>query len=224
MKRVIVTGSSDGLGKAFAKECIQNGIEVVAVSRSETSGLGSLCHPIVADFTKEEDIEKACSIIKEKYSEFDAIVHCAGLISVQEPDKITYNELENTMKVNSLAPIFFTSKLFNEIKKNEADIINVGSTQGTKASVNQAAYVSSKWAIRGTSKTFDLELKNTRCRVMQLNVGGMNTKFWEKYNGQKIENPNEWMQPEDVAKVMLYFLRLPKSIQMSEVNIDRKKQ
>ena len=128
------------------------------------------------------------------------------------------------MKINSIAPIFLTSQLFDLIKENEADIINVGSTIGIKPGYsNQLAYTTSKWAIRGTSFNLQLELANTKSRVIQLNVGGMNTKMHEKYTGKKIENPNEWMQPEDIANIMLYTLKLPKKIEISELVINRKK-
>ncbi len=113
--------------------------------------------------------------------------------------------------------------MFNEIKANGADIINVGSTVGLKAYTSQCAYVTSKWGLRGTSLNFQLELAKCKSRVIQLNVGGMNTRFWEKYNGTKLENPNEWMQPQDIADIMMYILRLPKNIEISDITINRKK-
>ena len=44
----------------------------------------------------------------------------------------------------------------------------------------------------------------------------------EKYNGTKIENPDEWMNPRDIAELMLYILKLPKKIEVSEIAINRK--
>ena len=44
----------------------------------------------------------------------------------------------------------------------------------------------------------------------------------EKYTGKKIENPNEWMQPEDIADLMLQLLNLPKKIEISEITVNRK--
>ncbi len=128
------------------------------------------------------------------------------------------------MKINSIAPMFLTAQLIDLIKENEADIINVGSTVGTKQGYpDQLAYTTSKWAMRGSSYNLQVELKDTKCRVIQFNVGGMNTRMHEKYNGSKIENPNEWMQPSDIARFMLQILELPKNIEVSEISINRKK-
>lgn len=86
----------------------------------------------------------------------------------------------------------------------------------------QLAYTTSKWALRGTSYNLQLELKKYNCRVIQLNVGGMNTRMHEKYTGTKIENPDAWMNPRDIADIMLYALKLPKKIEISELTINRK--
>jgi len=219
MKRIIITGASDGLGKEFAKLCVAEQIEIVSLSRSKPD---YPCVHIPTDLTKDTSIAAAANLIKQKYAAFDALVNCAGVFSEQAADEITYDELEVSMKVNSLAPIFLTSQLFDLIKKNEADILNVGTTAIFKGYTNQCTYSSSKWAIRGTSLSLQAELAKTKCRVIHFNPGGMNTKFYDKYNGDKRADPKNWMNPLDVAAVMLYTLKLPKQLEVSEITINRK--
>lgn len=219
MKRIIMTGGSDGLGKEFARRCVSEGIEIVLLSRQKPD---YPCVFLKTDLTADAEIISAVDLIKEKYADFDALVNCAGLISKQKPNAITYEELERTMKVNSLAPILLISQLFDLIKKNEADILNVGSTVGLKAYTDQCAYGTSKWAIRGTSANLAVELAKTKCRVIQFNPGGMVTNFFKKYNGEYVTDPENWMKPEDVADVMLYTLKLPKQLEVSEITINRK--
>lgn len=127
------------------------------------------------------------------------------------------------MKVNVLAPIYLVTQLITLIKESEADILNVGSTIGTKAGyTDQIAYTTSKWAIRGTSYNLQLELKKYNCRVIQFNVGGMNTRMHTKWTGKEIEHPEEWMNPADIADLMIHILKLPKMIEVSEITINRK--
>ncbi len=221
MKRIILTGASDGLGKKFAELCLQNNIEIVALCRTKPS---YECQFIPTDLTNEESMINACNTIKERYGSFDALINCAGVPGVQELNKITYKMLDTLIKINTIAPMFLSSQLIDLIKENGADIINVGSTIGLKQGYkDQLAYTTSKWALRGTSFNLQLELANYSSRVIQLNVGGMNTKMHEKQTGKKLENPNEWMKPEDIAKIMLYTLNLPKQIEVSEIVINRKK-
>ncbi len=221
MKRIILTGASDGLGKAFGKLCnAGGGFEVIALCRTKPD---YPCEFIKCDLLNEKSMNKACEIIAEKYSKFDALINCAGVPCIQPTNNTPYYELERVMKVNSIAPMYLISKLFDLIKANEADIINVGSTVGLKSGpLNQVGYTTSKWAIRGTSLNIGAELKKTPCRVIQFNAGGMNTKFNEKYNGEKIADPNAWIDPEDMAKVMLFTLQVPKNIEISEIEVNRK--
>jgi NADP-dependent 3-hydroxy acid dehydrogenase YdfG len=221
MKNVILTGASDGLGKEFALRCLkEKDINIIALCRTKPD---YECDFIKTDLSKEDSIINACEEIKAKYSKFDALINCAGVISLQKVNSITYDELSNVMAVNSIAPMFLASQLMNLIKENGADIINVGSTCGTKAGYeDQLAYTTSKWAIRGTSYNLQVELKKFNSRVIHINVGGMNTRFHTKYTGKELESPEEWMNPKDIAEIMLYILNLPKNIEVSEITINRK--
>lgn len=220
MKTIILTGASDGLGREFGKLCIQNNCKVVALCRTKPD---YECDFYKTDLSDEKSIQNTCHAIQENYEKIDALINCAGVPGVQKLEEVTYDVLEDLMKINVLVPIYLTTQLITLIKKNQADILNVGSTIGTKAGYpDQIAYTTSKWAMRGTSYNLQLELKNHNCRVIQLNVGGMNTRMHTKWTGKEIENPEEWMAPEDIADIMFYILNLPKQIEISEITINRK--
>lgn len=214
MKRVIITGASEGLGEALGRLCIENGIEVVCLSRNAPN------YPakhIAVDLTDDVAITAAAAAINKNYYEFDAIVHCAGVITPQKPDDVGYDAMQQLFKVNVLAPIFLNSQLFSLIRQNGADVLTVGSTVGTKAYVDQAAYGASKWATRGISENLRLELKDTACRVIQFNPGG----FKSKAHGPNADI-SAYMNPIDLAKTMFFILQLPKQVEVSEILINRK--
>ncbi len=218
MKKVILTGGSDGLGEAFGKLCLENGIEVVSLSRSAPSY--KAVH-INTDLSSETSIHNAAKTIISNHGEFDALVNCAGVYSAQDPDDISYSELERILKINTVAPAYLISQLFDVIKTNNADIMNVGSTVGTKAYQNQLAYGASKWAMRGLSQNLQLELKETKCRVIQFNPGGFKSKLVQKFDG-KDADLSKFMNPVDLATLMLQILQLPKSLEVSEILVNRK--
>ena len=220
MKNIVLTGASDGLGKEFAKLCLKENINIIALCRTKPD---YECDFIKTDLTSEESIINACNLIKEKYDRVDCLVNSAGVPGIEKLDSITYSCIDNLFKINTLAPIFLTSQLIDLIKKSEGDIINVGSTIGIKQGfIDQLAYTTSKWGLRGTSANLQLELKKHNVRVIQINLGGMNTRLHEKCTGIKIENPNEWMDPKDIAGIMLYVIKLPKMVEISEMTINRK--
>ena len=220
METVILTGASDGLGRAFGRKCVENGVKVVALCRTQPD---YECEFIKTDLTDEKSIKAVSARINASGEKFDALINCAGVQSVRETGKIDYESLDRLFRINTLAPIFLTSELFNLIKQFNADILNVGSTCGTKAGYpGEVAYTTSKWGIKGTSYTLQNELKATGCRVIQFNPGGMNTRIKAKDTGIEVSDPENWMKPEDIADVMFYILNLPKQLEVSEITINRK--
>jgi short-subunit dehydrogenase len=212
MKKIIILGASDGLGKAIANLCNNEKIEVINVSRTPCNISGVI--NISCDLSIEEDINNAVSLIKEKHIDFDAIINCAAIVAMEKINKITYPKFERAFKINTIAPLYFLSSLFDNIIKNEADILNIGTTADLKAGFNdQLAYTSTKYGLRGGSYNLGLELSKTRSRMIYVHCGGMNTQMHEKDYGKKIEDPEEWMNPNDVANIVLYLLRLPKQME-----------
>lgn len=223
MKKVIILGASDGLGKAIAGLFNSEKIEVINISRTpcDISGVVN----IACDLSIEKDIDNAVSVIKEKYNDFDAIINCAAIVAMEKINEITYPKFEKAFKINTIAPLYFLSSLFNIIVKNEADILNIGTTADLKAGfADQLAYTSTKYGLRGGSYNLGLELAKTKSRMIYVHCGGMNTQMHEKDYGKKIEDPTEWMDTKDVAGIVLYLLRLPKQVEITEITIGRKKR
>lgn len=218
MKKAIITGASDGLGLKIAEKLSAKGWRVISLSRSKPKI--NIKH-IKVDLTRPEEIEVASKKIKKDYSEFDCLINCAGILSIQNIENIDYHEIENLFKVNVLAPIKLTSNLMPEIKRNEADVINIGSTIGFKAYQDQCAYGASKWAVQGLNQNLQLELKNTKCRVIGFNPGGFKSKLAEKATGKPI-NLDAFMDPEYLADLLIYIMELPKELEVSQIIINRK--
>lgn len=194
-------------------------MQVINISRSPCDVKGVI--NIKCDLANQDDIIKATDNIRQKYTKFGALVNCAGVITCEGVDKNIYPELERVIKVNTLAPMFLTSQLLDLIKENGADVVNIGSTAGTKGT-KSGIYGTSKWALRGVSENLRVELGGTQCRVIQFNPSGIGTKLFKEYHGKDSDTPANWMQPKDVASIILFALKLPKQIEISELLINRK--
>lgn len=221
MKSIILTGANDGLGKSFGNLCVKQGIHVIALCRKKPN---YQCTFIETDLTEESSMIKACNLIKEKYTDFDAFINCAGVMSLGKTKDISWNETKDVFLVNSIAPIFLIAQLKELIIKNSADILNVVSIMGTLFDIelDSVVYSSSKWALRGASFNLESEFKDTPCRVITFNPGGMNTDLFRKYDENLSDMATNWMNTEDIADVMLYTLNLPKQVEISEITISRK--
>ena len=119
--------------------------------------------------------------------------------------------------------MFLTSKLLERLKRDEADIVNIGATIALKSGYEQQmVYSTTKWALRGFTQNLQSELKNSNCRVIDFILGGFNSNLHQKVTGKSIIDPQNWMDPTEIAKYLLQILDLPKNMEVSEVILNRK--
>lgn len=215
---IVITGASDGLGLQIAKIYQDTGIKVVNVSRRECKYADI---NIKCDLRKADDIKKAADEINTLDDELSGLINGAAVMSIQKLGEISEDELARVFETNVSSAILLVSRLSKKIIKDQADVLNIASTVGTKGYADQAAYGASKWAMRGFSANLQVEFKNYPNRVISLCVGGMRTKMSEKL-GAPVTDPENWMNPEDIAKFIKQILDLPKLIEVSEIVINRK--
>jgi NADP-dependent 3-hydroxy acid dehydrogenase YdfG len=75
--------------------------------------------------------------------------------------------------------------------------------------------------MRGFSQNLQIELKDTN-RVISFCVGGFKSDIAKKVHGKDLPDPENWMDPEDIAVFMKQILDLPKGMEVSEIVINRR--
>jgi short-subunit dehydrogenase len=218
---IVITGASDGLGKELAKLYKKTGKTVVNVSRRESEYADT---NLLYNLREGTEIQAAAAEILALTEPLEVVINCAGVFSNEPLGKITEAQIKSIMATNVKAPILLTSYLIERIKKDGTDIVNVSSVTGTKAISDEAVYGASKWALRGFSVNLQLELKDYPCRVISFCPGGFATKLFEKATGEdKTNDGSQWMPADAVALCLKQLLDLPKSMEVSEIIVNRKK-
>lgn len=167
-----------------------------------------------------EEIKKAANQILAMDEPIAAIVNCIGVFSSESFGSISEEEIKRLMSTNVKAPMLLVSYLFERIKKDEADILNIISSAGVVGKKNEPVYTASKWAERGFTKSLQEELKDTPSRVISFCPGGMDTDLFTKSN--VAIDTKKRMQPQDIAVFIKQILDLPKNIEVSEILLNRK--
>jgi NADP-dependent 3-hydroxy acid dehydrogenase YdfG len=124
---------------------------------------------------------------------------------------------DNLFKINITASIKLVDGLIELIKKNNADIVIVGSTASFNVSEDHGVYCATKHAVEGFIKALQTELKYENVRVIGFHPGGFNSNL----RGGIVKDG--YMEPKDLASLLLDILKLPKSMEVSEIIINRKK-
>lgn len=217
---IVITGASEGLGKELAELYIRDGKRVIGLSRQDC---GEGVEHMATDLSQVADITAAAERIKADAEPLEALVHCAGILSVEKIEGLTDQAVSMLLDVDLKAPMLLTSALMEKIRRDGADIVNVSSTVGLKGAPDQAAYSAAKWGMRGLSAYLQLELKDYPSRVISFCPGAFKTDIFIKATGtDNSASKGAMMSAKDVAQCLKQLLELPKNMGVSEIIVNRK--
>ena len=140
-KVALITGSSSGIGAATAILFAKSGAQVVVTGRnaanvqsvakqcSDVSPNKSKALEVVADITREEDIERLVKTTIDTFGKLDILVNNAGIDSsnsITDSDYMKNHELVMNTNINSV--IYLSHKCVEYLSKTKGNIINISST------------------------------------------------------------------------------------------------
>ncbi len=172
-KIVVITGGTDGIGKALVEQFINLGSSVATCSRTEEklSALknefeGKSLFTMVADVSKEDDCKNFIEKTLKKYHKIDVLINNAG-ISMRALFKDTeLSTLKQVMDINFWGTVFCTKFALNSIIQNKGTIVGVSSVAGFRGLPGRSGYSASKFAVNGWLEALRTELLDTGVNVM----------------------------------------------------------
>ncbi len=192
-KVAIVTGSTSGMGRATAILFAREGAKVVVTGRNEERAKevvnqikaeGNEAVYITADMTKVEDVKKIFDKTMEVYGTVDILFNNAGMLSTAPLKDLTLEEWNRVMQVNVTAPLYLTQLAAPIMKeKGKGIVINTGSVAGAHAHHGTPAYVTSKHAVSGLTKSLAWEL-GPEIRVNAILPGAIMTAMVDSVGGE----------------------------------------
>ncbi|SEB36975.1 NAD(P)-dependent dehydrogenase, short-chain alcohol dehydrogenase family [Tenacibaculum sp. MAR_2009_124] len=202
-KTILITGSTDGIGKLTALKIANDGHVVILHGRNseklentlleiKTASNNQSIFGYTADFSDLSSLKKFTSNIIEKHDSLDIIINNAGIFSTSTPK--TKDGYDVRFSVNFFAPVILTSTLLSLLKKgHNSKIINLSSAaqatislealKGNETLGMQQAYAQSKLAI--TMWSFYLAKIYPSINTIAVNPGSLlNTKMVQEAYGQ----------------------------------------
>lgn len=217
----IVTGSTSGMGRAIAKKFAEEGAKVVVTGRNEERAkaavddivaAGGQATYVIVDTSKPEDCKILLDKTLEEYGTVDILVNNAGMLSMSSLAEVSMEEWENVFNVNVNSALVLTQLVAPIMKeKGKGVIVNTASVASFAAHHGFAAYISSKHAMAGLSKSMAWEL-GPEIRVNAIAPGLIHTAMVDSIGGL---DALQFMidacpmkragQPEDIANVALFL-------------------
>lgn len=218
-RNILVTGASSGIGLATAERLLQQGHQVIGVSRNSPALAG--LNTVQIDLSRIDDLPAQLNRLAKDYPEIDAIVFAAGYGQFGSLEEFSYAQIENLMAVNFTSQVFLTRAFLPQLKrKNCADLIYIGSEAALKGSRKGAIYCASKFALRGFTQALREECSKSGVRVCLLNPGMVKTPFFDKLAFAHGDDDSNFLLPEDIAEAVDYVMNSRTQIVIDELNLN----
>lgn len=184
MKTILITGGSDGLGKAFAQKCISKFNTVILsndLEQTQQTAKEIGCSFVVADVCNYKEVEKAVLEVIEKHQTIEILVNNAGVWiegALENTDPVW---IEKVMSVNALGTMNVTRAVLSHMKtKNAGRIVNVNSEDGRIVKKDHSVYCASKWAVTGFTKALEIDLAGSGISIDAYYPGPIKTDIFKK--------------------------------------------
>ena len=206
MKTVLITGASQGLGRALARLLAPRGYRLVLNARN-AGPLQQLASELGA-VAVAGDVSEAAEEIAAAAGPVDVLINNAselGPLPMPRLDAYPWDALLRVFKVNAVAPLHLAQLVLPAMKeRGEGLIVNISSDAATNAYPGWGGYGASKAALEHISRTLAVELEGTGVRVEVVDPGEMATQMHrDAIDGGDVSHlpPPESVAPRIVALI-----------------------
>ena len=212
----LITGASEGFGKALAFECASRNMDLVLVALPG-SGLNHLACFIERnydirvlffehDLSKKEECIQLFEEIKQRKLKINVLINNAGMGGTHFFEEKDAEYYFKQIDLNIVAPTLLTLCFLQTLEKNSpAHILNVGSLASFFYLPKKGVYGGTKSYLVSFSRSLRRELKSKNVFVSTVCPGGMNTTPMLILQNKNMKGMGRWsvMDPQEVAKITI---------------------
>ncbi|MDQ2753955.1 MAG: SDR family NAD(P)-dependent oxidoreductase [Actinomycetota bacterium] len=237
----LVTGASSGIGEATAAALAAEGAAVAVVARrrerlddlaARIRHSGGTAEVIEADVTDRSSAEGAVATAFRALGRLDVVVNNAGVMllgpvvdaPVEEWERMVQLNLTGLLYVSHAATPHLLAAADQEPRR-VADLVNVSSVAGRVARSGSAVYNATKWGVNAFSEALRQEVTGRHLRVGLIEPGAVATELASHNRPEVRETMQrrfagvERMQPEDIARAVLYMVTQTRHTAVNEILI-----
>ena len=212
-KVALITGGARGMGASHARLLLREGAKVVIGDVLDAEGaelvqqLGDAARYVHLDVTDVAQWAAALETTITAFGRIDILVNNAGIANGAPIADFPLELWQKTLDIN-LTGTFLGMKTVAPVlaKQHSGSIINVSSVEGLRGSVGLHAYVASKFAVRGITKSVALELGPVGVRVNSIHPGLITTPMTVGINSDRLQIPlGRAADPLEVSRLVLFL-------------------
>jgi NAD(P)-dependent dehydrogenase (short-subunit alcohol dehydrogenase family) len=234
-KVALVTGASNGIGRAIAETFAAEGAKTVLVARRAdlldevAAGIearGGTALPVPADLTKEEQIDALFERAVKTYGRLDVLINNAGVSATRPTEDMPLQFWLDALAINITAP-FLCARAAIRIMKAQTPqggrIINIGSISQKTPRPDSLPYAVCKHGLQGMTHQLTMDGRKYGVVASIIHPGATLSSFTTRHGRTKSgvgATPDDYvMAGEDVARVAVLMAALPREVNLYESTI-----
>jgi NADP-dependent 3-hydroxy acid dehydrogenase YdfG len=235
-KVALVTGASSGIGEATAIALAGAGAAVAigARRRDRLDALagklrdgGARVLQLDLDVTDEEACTAAVARTRDELGGLDVLVNNAGVMLLGTIVGADTEDWRRMIQTNVMGVMYMTAAAIGGmVEQGAGDIVNMSSVAGRQARRGAGVYNASKWAVNAFSESLRQEVTGRGVRVGLVEPGAVATELTDhitqpdaKAASVQMYTSMRALQPEDIARAVLYLVTQPPHVAVNEMLI-----
>lgn len=218
---VIITGGANGIGKATAREFLEEGYRVAiwdidaqagAKTIKELGGSPDNCKFYTVDTTKLDAVMAATQRVKADFGQLDVLINNAGITRDASLKKMSPEQWQQVIDVNLTGVFNCTKAIAPYLQESSAGrIINAASVVAHNGNFGQTNYVATKAGVIGMTKVWARELGRKGITVNAIAPGFINTEMVKTIPAEILDNLkaktplNRLGEPQDIARAYAFL-------------------
>ena len=226
----LVTGAGSGVGQAIAYALAAQGAALCLVGRTpatlETTARGInnakaaiRCYP--TDLTHDSAVQALVEQLHRDWDAIDILVHSAGAYAMGKLEAAPVTELDLQYRTNVRAPYLLTQALLPLLRRRQGQVVFINSLVVITAGGQVGAYAATKHALTAVANSFREEVNAEGLRVLSVYIGSTASPMQAMIHAIKGRTyyPEHLLQPSDVASVVINALCLPRTAEVTDINV-----
>ena len=224
----VITGASSGIGKYIALQLGDADYKTILVARSidkldliseEIQKNGGECLSVPTDVSKPDEINQLIEKA-QAFGDVSVVINNAGLGKFSKIENITLADWNYQMDVNLRASFLISQAFIPKMKQNKkGTLVFINSVAGKKGYAHSAAYVSSKYGMKGLSDSLREELRESNIKVISIHPGAVNTPFWDNIDTDF--SKEDMLNTNTLAQSIVQTIQAPGNFTVEEMVVRR---
>lgn len=218
----LISGARGGIGNAICQQLLEQGHHIIALTRSHEQLFteSGRCTTVQIDLADTRHLPAQLHDLAKQHPNIDGLILCAGKGQFGGLEEFSYEQIQQLMDLNFLSQAWLTRAFLPTLKrKQQGDVIFIGSEAALTGSRKGSIYCASKFALRGFSQALRDECAKSGIRVTLINPGMVKTDFFDELSFKHGEDESNYILPDDVAEAVSMVINLRGNTVIDEINL-----